>query len=248
MKSIEKQEAWLRGNVYYTKSRWPFYELLLKDLRRLSSEKGRTLAVERCFRTDSRLAPYFWNFESFEAEYAAKQQEWEPLPNLVQPDLVVIHNLIHHTRDVNGLIADMARILRPDGRIYVFEATFRELHQEPYHWQMFTPYGMQDLLERHGFEVEDERRTGDPFEAALYCLDQGLQYIPDTAYGYRESEIKQGRKEHKPASDCFQTFAWKVRTCIQHLQRRPRKGMELNLERPNSSFPTAYSMTARKPK
>ncbi len=248
MNSIDKQEAFLRGAVYFTKSRWPFYELLLSDMRRLSGEKGRTVAIERCFDEPSRFAPYFWNFASAECEWAAKQMEWEPLWLRPKPALILIHNLIHHTRDIPGLMNNVFDALEPNGRIYVFEATFRELHQEPYHWQMFTPYGMRDLLERHGFTVEDERRTGDAFEAAIYCLDQGLQYIPDTAYGYRESEIKQGRKEHKPASDCFQTFAWKVRTCIQHLQRRPRKGMDLNRERPTSSFPTAYSMTARKPK
>lgn len=248
MRTIEQQEQFLRGNVYFTKSRWPFYELLLKDFRRLSKEMGRTVALERCFHDASRLTPYFHDFTSIECEYAAKQFEWEPLIMEPRPRLIVIHNLIHHTRDIPGMMANAYDALTPSGRIYVFEATFRELHQEPYHWQMFTPYGMRDLLERHGFEVEDERRTGDAFEAAQYCLDQALQYIPDTAYGYRANEIKQRQEEDKQSVECFRTLTWKICVAIQHLKGRPRKGLELNLKRPTSSFPTAYSIIARKPK
>jgi SAM-dependent methyltransferase len=236
--SIQQHEEFLRRTVYFTETRWPFYELLLSDLRRLSVERGIVMAIERCFDKESRVKPYFTNFTSIEAQSIATYSEWFPLHVPQRPALILIHNLIHHTRDVDGLMADVARILKPEGRLYVFEPTFRELHQEPNHWQHFTPYGMEDLLHRHGLIIEETRRTGDAFEAALYCLDQALEYIPDNGQGWTA---------FKGGTECFDTFRWKIKAAMQTLSRRPRKGMETNLIRENTSFPTAYSVIGRKP-
>lgn len=236
--SIQQHEEHLRRTVYFTDTRWPFYELLLSDLKRLSVERGHVMAIERRFNKESRIRPYFTNFTSIEAQEIATHSKWRSV-HVTQPfDLVIIHNLIHHTRDVSGLIADTVRILKPEGRLYVFEPTFRELHQEPHHWQHFTPYGMEDLLHRHGLVIEDTRRTGDAFEAALYCLDQALEYIPDNGRGWSKFE---------GGTESFDTFRWKIKALMQTLKRRPRKGMEDNRIRENTSFPTAYSVTGRKP-
>ena len=66
-------------------------------------------------------------------------------------DLVVIPNLVHHVRDQAGMFAEAHRVLRPGGRVYVFEPLLRELHQEPDDYLRYTPYGLTDALVRAGF-------------------------------------------------------------------------------------------------
>jgi len=245
MTNLDAHEDHLRDTVYFTKTRWPCYELLLTDLRELSKEAGRVLALERRFKRDSRLEPYFWQFTSVECQEAAIAKQWAPLYVKDTPQLIIIHNLIHHIRDVEGFMADVCRrILPPGGRLYVFEPLLRELHQEPHHWQMFTPYGMADLFRRHGVNVTSTSRTGDPFEAAAYCIDQALQYIPEDSRRYTH---KIGEKTPLGSSSSMDIFAWKMRVAFKHIMERPKSGLDRNLERENTSFPTAYSVIGRKP-
>lgn len=246
--NVDAHEDFLRDTVYFTKTRWPFYELLLADLRNLSAEEGPVWALERRFNKESRLTPYFQNFGSIECQKVAKAQTWWPLymADQTRPVLVVIHNLLHHVRDVEGFMADVCkRILAPGGRLYVFEPLFRELHQEPDHWQMFTPYGMMDLMRRHGLHVETTQRTGDAFEAAAYCLDQALQYIPERALRYVHNPTE---PRLMGSSSGMDVFAWKMRVALKHLMERPVQGLDVNQVREHTSFPTAYSVVGRRPK
>jgi SAM-dependent methyltransferase len=67
-------------------------------------------------------------------------------------DVVFCKQVLEHVEQLDPLVADVARVLRPDG---VFAGSTS--HLEPYHGRStanVTPYGMQRLLDRCGLELE----------------------------------------------------------------------------------------------
>ena len=93
-------------------------------------------------------------------------------------DLVLIPNLIHHIEDLSILIKQIKKILKPRGKIYIFEPLVRELHQEPEDYGRFTPHGLKNNLIKFGFKKFKVNYCGGPFTASAYCWDQALQYMP----------------------------------------------------------------------
>ena len=141
-------------------------------------------------------------------------------------DLLVVPNLVHHIADQSALFAEMARITRPGGRIYVFEPTLRELHQIPDDYLRYTPYGLQRALRLAGLEPGEFELEGGPFSAVAYCWAQALEYLPA---GEREPLARWFYEEQLP-----QLLAWHAR----HAE---------NQVRANTMFPMSFSLIAEKP-
>ena len=141
-------------------------------------------------------------------------------------DLVLVPNLVHHVADQDALFAEMARITRPGGVVYVFEPTLRELHQAPDDYLRYTPFGMRNALAGAGLEPGEFEVEGGPFSAVAYCWTQALQYFPE---GERARMERWFYGEH---------FAELMRW-----DERYRK----NLVRAHTSFPVSFSIAARKP-
>ncbi len=93
-------------------------------------------------------------------------------------DLILIPNLMHHIYDHKFLIRKCSKILKKNGKLYIFEPTLREIHQKPSDYFRFTPYGMKRILEDCGFKVIKTNLSGGPFSATAYCWDQAIQYLP----------------------------------------------------------------------
>lgn len=141
-------------------------------------------------------------------------------------DLVLVPNLVHHVADQVALFSEMARIVRPGGRVYVFEPTIRELHQIPDDYLRYTPFGMQRILREVGLEPEPHAAEGGPFSAIAYCWTQALQFFPEVTRNEMERWFYD---EHLP-----QLLKWDE----EHTRNRVRAHTE---------FPMSFSILARKP-
>ena len=139
-------------------------------------------------------------------------------------DLVLVPNLVHHVEDQQGMWSEVRRVLKPSGRLYVFEPTLREVHQDPDDYLRYTPNGLSKLLEKSGFRIDLVRTTGGPFTAIAYCWNQALQYISE--------------EERPHWSKWFESH---YRELIDLEERFPK-----NLVRNFTSFPTAFSLLATK--
>jgi SAM-dependent methyltransferase len=144
-----------------------------------------------------------------------------------EADLVLVPNLVHHIADQGCLFSELSRIVKPGGKVYVFEALVREIHQAPDDFLRYTPFGLERALSQAGLELESPPRTeGGPFQVITYCWTQALQHLPD--------EIK------KPYSEWF--FAKHFPELMELDRLYPH-----NLEKQFSSFPMSFSMKAVKP-
>ena len=141
-------------------------------------------------------------------------------------DLVLVPNLVHHVSDQTALFEELYRVVKPGGRVYIFESILRELHQIPDDYLRYTPFGMKNILESVGFEANEPKLDGGPFSAVAYCWVQALQYLPEDK---RESIQKWFDEEEFP-----RLMQWDE----QYTENRVRK---------HTSFPVGYSIVSNKP-
>lgn len=141
-------------------------------------------------------------------------------------DLILIPNLVHHVKNNKRLLQAAYKALRPGGRVYIFEALVRELHQEPDDYIRFTPYGLKILCESIGFKTSWKHTTGGAFQVLSYVIEQCLECVPESEKG-EVSKLLYGIGDIKE---------------LEYLDHKYPK----NLVRKNTSFPIAFSYCAMK--
>jgi SAM-dependent methyltransferase len=84
---------------------------------------------------------------------------------------------IEHLREPARALAEIARALKPGGRLLVAAPHEWEVHQAPHDYFRFTRYGMAHLLEKAGFEAVEVRAAGGYFRLLSRRLLNGLQFF-----------------------------------------------------------------------
>ena len=141
-------------------------------------------------------------------------------------DLLLVPNVVHHVSDQKGMFEEFARVLKPSGRGFIFETLLRELHQIPFDFVRWTPWGFAQCLQSVGLSMSEWRPAGGPFEAIAYCWDQALQYLPEDLRGEWKTWFEE---KHFPV--------------LMSLHESYSK----NLVRQHTSFPIAYAIHFTKP-
>lgn len=85
--------------------------------------------------------------------------------------------VLEHTRDPQAVINEIARVLRPGGRLLLVAPQQWEVHQQPNDFFRFTRYGVELLLERAGLQVETLEPTGGHFTLLARRLVGSLNFF-----------------------------------------------------------------------
>ena len=251
---LKKHEKILKEKVFFTKDRWPHFNLLFDDIKKLSKKKNikTVVSIERgnLYGSISLLAPFFHKkkFTSIDCSSSKIQAKGAYNKKFVESkkiiktkttyfrdyknlkikknscDLIIIPNLMHHIFDHELLIKNCKKILKKNGLIYIFEPLLRELHQAPDDYLRFTPFGFKEIFLQTGFKNIKYKLSGGPFTAALYCLHQASEYLP--------------KKERKLFEKKFlkQQFIKMI-----NLEKKYKK----NLVRNSTLFPVSFSIIGK---
>jgi SAM-dependent methyltransferase len=76
-----------------------------------------------------------------------------PLPDQLA-DTVLSTELMEHLPDPHVFLAEVARVIKPNGHFILSVPFLEPLHEEPRDFFRFTPYSLRRLLSEHGFEVQ----------------------------------------------------------------------------------------------
>jgi SAM-dependent methyltransferase len=85
-------------------------------------------------------------------------------------DLVVLANVIEHVYEYRSLMARVAKLLKPGGRVLVTVPFLLKVHQEPVDYHRYTRYALSQLAAELGLEVE----ILDGYYNPMGLLDEGI--------------------------------------------------------------------------
>jgi SAM-dependent methyltransferase len=75
-------------------------------------------------------------------------------------DTVLALEVLEHVPDPEACLAEVDRVLKPDGRLLLTVPFVAPLHQLPFDYQRFTPHGLEAVLGRHGFAIRHLQPRG----------------------------------------------------------------------------------------
>lgn len=85
---------------------------------------------------------------------------------------------LEHVREPAKVVCELARALRPGGRLLLIAPHEWEEHQQPHDYFRYTRFGLQHLLERAGFASIHIEPVGGFFRLLSRRLLNALQFFP----------------------------------------------------------------------
>jgi SAM-dependent methyltransferase len=82
-------------------------------------------------------------------------------------DIAIVCEVLEHLRDPEKVIQEIARILRPGGRLYLSAPFLYPIHADPDDYQRWTPAKLRIALVEHGFFIDEIAPMGGVF--AVIC-------------------------------------------------------------------------------
>lgn len=74
-------------------------------------------------------------------------------------DFVLAAEVLEHVFNIDEILAELNRVLRPGGRLLLTVPFVWGEHEQPHDFARYTTFGLRALMERHGFDVEDHAKT-----------------------------------------------------------------------------------------
>ena len=93
-------------------------------------------------------------------------------------DLVLCSQTLEHVPDPKLLLAELHRVLKPGGKLWLSVPLFYEEHEIPYDYYRYTRYGISHLLEQEGFRIESITWLEGYFGTLAYQLKVGATALP----------------------------------------------------------------------
>jgi SAM-dependent methyltransferase len=84
---------------------------------------------------------------------------------------------LEHVRDPRAVLGELARTLKPGGRLLLVVPHAWEVHQPPHDFFRYTRYGVRHLLEAAGLDTMDVVAMGGYFRFLSRQLLNGLQFF-----------------------------------------------------------------------
>jgi SAM-dependent methyltransferase len=142
-------------------------------------------------------------------------------------DCALLTQVLEHVIDPSRVLAEVYRVVRPGGAVYITVPLAWELHEVPNDFWRFTPWSLELLLGRSGFvDVAIVARND-----CLATMAQLLRILPDTM-GRADDGLDAER----------QAVSERVRAMADEIAPWAGRGLDVR-----EIFPLGWSVSARRP-
>lgn len=103
-------------------------------------------------------------------------------------DGVLCIQTLEHVPEPAGVLAELARVLRPGGRLYLSAPQSWHQHQKPHDYFRYTSFGLHYLLEKAGLRVEMMQPLGGYFWFLSFQLQNMIHWgVPRPVAGWKRA-------------------------------------------------------------
>jgi SAM-dependent methyltransferase len=85
-------------------------------------------------------------------------------------DSVVANEVFEHVFNPDQFLDEIYRVLKKDGKIIMTMPFVWDEHEQPYDYARYSSYGIKSILENHGFEVLEQRKSIDDIRVIFQLL------------------------------------------------------------------------------
>lgn len=94
-------------------------------------------------------------------------------------DSIFCTEVFEHIFNIDEILPEINRVLKPNG-VMLFTCPFAwPEHEIPYDFARYTSFGIKHIVEKHGFEVVEQKKTSHFFEVIMqYIIYYAFCFIP----------------------------------------------------------------------
>ena len=92
-------------------------------------------------------------------------------------DIVLSTQVLEHVQDPQIVCAEMARVLKPGGHLFLTTPQSSPIHNEPWNYFNFTHYGLALLFEKAGLQVIKKEAQGGHFTLLAFQLHWTVRFL-----------------------------------------------------------------------
>lgn len=105
-------------------------------------------------------------------------------------DAVLCTQVLEHLQNPTECLAEMCRVLKPGGRLFLTVPMAQNEHQVPYDYFRYTSYGLKHICGVAGFQSIEVSPMGGLFFRWAYELPRMLTFIPRLGLKYGKVSFK----------------------------------------------------------
>lgn len=98
-------------------------------------------------------------------------------------DSMVANEVFEHVFNPDEFLGEAGRVLKPGGMLLMTLPFVWDEHEQPHDFARYSSFGIKGLLERHGFEIAEQRKSTDDIRVIFQLLN---------AYIFKKTATKRG--------------------------------------------------------
>ena len=99
-------------------------------------------------------------------------------------DSLVANEVFEHVFNPDRFLQEIQRVLKPGGKLLLTMPFVWDEHEQPHDFARYSSFGIRHLLEKHGFEIVEQRKSMDDIRVIFQLINAYIYKITITKNGW----------------------------------------------------------------